>query len=116
MWASDIEPQLEGVLQNDYTEIGENEVLESKYIITNPPWDRKLLHPMIEHFTKLRPTWLLFDADRAHTKQSAPYIKNCARIVSVGRIKWFGNMTGKDNCAWYLFYNSEAKTTSYGRA
>ena len=33
MWASDIEPQLEGVLQNDYTEIGENEVLESRYII-----------------------------------------------------------------------------------
>ena len=27
----------------------------------------------------------------------------CRKIVSVGRIKWFGNMTGKDNCAWYLF-------------
>ena len=115
MWASDIEPQLEGVLQNDYSEIGEMEVLESQYIITNPPWDRQVLHPMIEHFTKLRPTWLLFDADWAHTKQSAPYIKNCAKIVSVGRIKWFGNMTGKDNCAWYLFYDSEVETTFYGR-
>ena len=115
MWASDIEPQLEGVLQNDYTELGENEVFESGYIITNPPWDRSLLHPMIEHFTNLRPTWLLFDADWAHTKQSAPYMKKCAKIVSVGRIKWFGNMTGKDNCAWYLFYNNDIETTFYGR-
>ena len=88
---------------------------ESGYIITNPPWDRTMLHPMIEHFTKLRPTWLLFDADWAHTKQSAPYMKKCAEIVSVGRIKWFGNMTGKDNCAWYLFYNNEVETTFYGR-
>jgi hypothetical protein len=115
MWASDIEPQLEGVLQNDYTELGENEVFESGYIITNPPWDRSLLHPMIEHFTNLRPTWLLFDADWAHTKQSAPYMKKCAKIVSVGRIKWFGNMTGKDNCAWYLFYNNDIETNFYGR-
>jgi|TARA_B110000914_G_C15408760_1_gene420768 hypothetical protein len=115
MWASDIEPQLEGVLKNDYTEIGEMEVLESQYIITNPPWDRSLLHPMIEHFTRLRPTWLLFDADWAHTKQSAPYMKKCAEIVSVGRIKWFGNMTGKDNCAWYLFYDNEVETTFHGR-
>ena len=115
MWASDIEPQLEGVLQNDYSEIGEMEVLESQYIITNPPWDRQLLHPMIEHFIKLRPTWLLFDADWAHTKQSTPYIKNCAKIVSVGRIKWFGNMTGKDNCAWYLFYNNKVETIFHGR-
>ena len=115
MWASDIEPQLEGIHQNDYTELGENEVLESQYIITNPPWDRSLLHPMIEHFTKMRPTWLLFDADWAHTKQSAPYMNKCAKIVSIGRIKWFGNMTGKDNCAWYLFYNNEVETTFHGR-
>ena len=121
MWASDIEPQLEGIHENDYIELGEMEVLESGYIITNPPWDRQLLHPMIEHFTKLRPTWLLFDADWAHTKQSAPYIEKCAKIVSVGRVKWFGNMTGKDNCAWYLFYNNTPDTTTkidtefYGR-
>ena len=115
MWASDIEPQLQGIARNDYSELGENEVYESGYIITNPPWDRQLLHPMIEHFTKLRPTWLLFDADWAHTKQSAPYIKNCAKIVSVGRIKWFGNMTGKDNCAWYLFYNNKVETIFHGR-
>ena len=69
-WASDIEPQLQGIAKNDYTEIGAHEVLESKFIITNPPWDRKILHPMIEHFKSLIPTWLLFDADWMHTRKS----------------------------------------------
>ena len=110
MWASDIEPQLDGIKKNDYIEVGNLEVLESEYIITNPPWDRTLLHPMIDHFSLLKPTWLLFDADWAHTKQSAEYIRGCSKIVSVGRIKWFGNMTGKDNCAWYLF---DHNTDSY---
>jgi hypothetical protein len=31
------------------------------------------------------------------------------------RIKWFGNMTGKDNCAWYLFENRTTETKFYGR-
>ena len=115
MWASDIEPQAEGIYKDSFEKVGKYELLESEYIITNPPWDRKILHPMIEHFSKLKPTWLLFDVDWAHTKQSAPYMKKCAKIVSVGRIKWFGNMTGKDNCAWYLFYNNNIETTFYGR-
>ena len=115
MWASDIEPQAEGIYKDSFEKVGKYELLESEYIITNPPWDRKILHPMIEHFSKLKPTWLLFDVDWAHTKQSAPYMKKCAKIVSVGRIKWFGNMTGKDSCAWYLFYKNDIETKFYGR-
>ena len=105
MWASDIEPQAEGIYKDSFEKVGKYELLESEYIITNPPWDRKILHPMIEHFSKLKPTWLLFDADWMHTKQSLEYMSYCEKIISVGRIKWFGNMTGKDNCAWYLFSN-----------
>jgi hypothetical protein len=75
------------------------------YIITNPPWDRKTLHPMIEAFSNLRPTWLLFDADWMHTRQSARFMPLLRKIVSVGRVKWIpdSKMTGKDNCAWHLF-------------
>ena len=75
------------------------------YFITNPPWDRKILHPLIVHLSRMAPTWLLFDADWMHTKQSADLIKYCSKIVSVGRVKWIpdSKMTGKDNCAWYLF-------------
>ena len=115
MWASDIAPQLDGIAKNDFTEIGDFHVLQAEYIITNPPWDRSMLHPMIDHFSLLRPTWLLFDSDWAYTKQSADYMKRCSKIVSVGRIKWFGNMTGKDNCSWYLFGSEITETKFYGR-
>lgn len=73
--------------------------------ITNPPWDRRTLHPMIAHFSAQHPTWLLFDADWIHTRQSAPYIHLLRKIVSVGRVKWIPDspFTGKDNCAWHLF-------------
>lgn len=75
-------------------------------IITNPPWTREILHPMIRHFQRLAPTWLLFDADWPHTKQCAPFIANCSHIVSVGRLIWMEGtkQTGKDNCAWYRFH------------
>lgn len=77
---------------------------EAGYIITNPPWTRELLHPMIVHFSAMRPTWLLFDADWMHTKQAAPYRYLCRKIVSIGRVSWMQNGTsGIDNCAWYLF-------------
>ena len=115
MWASDIEPQAEGIHKNDYSDVGFNELIESDYVITNPPWDRKILHPMIEYFAPRIKTWLLFDADWMHTKQSVPYMDMCSKIVSVGRIKWFGNMTGKDNCAWYLFDWEVNDTIFYGR-
>lgn len=74
-------------------------------IITNPPWTRKILHPMILRFQSIAPTWLLFDADWAHTGQCLPFMDQCSLIVSVGRVKWIedSESTGKDNAAWYRF-------------
>jgi hypothetical protein len=83
--------------------------------ITNPPWSRNFLHPLILHLSNILETWLLIDADWIHTKQSAPYIRRCRKIVSIGRIKWFGNMTGKDSCAWHLFDKHHDSTIFYGR-
>ena len=75
-------------------------------IITNPPWTRDILHQMIVHFQRQAPTWLLFDADWAHTKQAAPYLPSCSHIVAVGRLKWIEDSPscGKDNAAWYRFH------------
>jgi hypothetical protein len=117
--AMDIVPKDNGVTVGDAlkTSVPAN----SDFIITNPPWDRKILHPMIEHFSSMRPTWLLFDADWMHTKQSAPFMKYCNKIVSVGRVKWIpdSKMTGKDSCAWYLFDRTyeglSSRTEFYGR-
>ncbi len=74
-------------------------------IITNPPWTRELLHPLINHLMRLAPTWLLFDADWCHTRQAVPFLGHCSHIVTVGRVKWIPDspFTGKDNAAWYRF-------------
>ena len=73
-------------------------------IITNPPWTRELLHPMIVHFQQHAPiVWLLFDSDWAYNVSSGPYLDQCTDIVAVGRLKWFNDTAGKDNASWYRF-------------
>jgi hypothetical protein len=82
-------------------------------IVTNPPWDREILHPMIEHFIKLeRPVWLLLDADWMHTQQATPFMWRCSHIVSIGRVRWMEGtkMDGYDNAAWYRFHHQAKET------
>ncbi|AGT08335.1 hypothetical protein [Paracoccus aminophilus] len=120
-WAGDIAPRHEDVrccdaLSDDLASWAE----DVDYIITNPPWTRSILHPMIRHFAAMRPTWLLFDSDWAHTRQSAEFTPLLRKIVSIGRVKWIpdSTMTGKDNCCWYLFDDrpSNGMTEFFGRA
>lgn len=120
-FASDIElrESEEDIEELDAFDLSEEHLQHSDYIITNPPWDRKILHPMIEHFSTLRPTWLLFDADWVHTIQSSELVKKrLCKIVSIGRVKWIEDSagSGKDNAAWYLFdLNKTTSTEFYGR-
>jgi hypothetical protein len=104
-YAADVEPQVKSIRQADALHYSGQGLRVGDPIITNPPWDRDTLHPLIEHLSAIAPTWLLFDADWMHTVQAAPYLPLCRRIVSVGRVKWIegSKFTGKDNCAWYLF-------------
>jgi hypothetical protein len=101
--ASDIVPRREDIDKLDA--LDDIKQVSVDYIITNPPWSRDLLHPMIENFARLRPTWLLFDSDWMHTKQAIRFMPSLVKIVSVGRVKWMPNSpySGKDNCCWYLF-------------
>ena len=115
VWESDIEPQ-RSMLQADAFSL---HYVSQDCIITNPPWDRKVLHPAIVHFSDWAPTWLLFDADWVHTRQAAPFLPRLRRIVSVGRVRWIPGttMTGKDNCAWHLFdARNQAPSQLYGKA
>ena len=101
-WMTDIEPLCPSVgVGNALTD----QIVGCDICITNPPWNRKILHPMIENLATQMPTWLLFDADWMHTKQSAQYQKWLEKVVSVGRVKWIegSKSVGKDNCCWYLF-------------
>lgn len=99
LWESDIEEGIDALTLTDWHLNGVDA------IISNPPWSRPILHDMILHFQSLAPTWLLYDADWAHTKQCKPFMAKCSHIVSVGRLIWMPGtkMTGKDNCAWYRF-------------
>lgn len=77
-------------------------------VISNPPWSRDILHPMIDRFMRHAPTWLLFDADWCHTVQRGEVprlMKHCSHVVAIGRVRWIEGttMSGKDNCAWYRF-------------
>ena len=82
--------------------------------ITNPPWSRPILHDMILHLSKLRPTWLLIDAGWMHTKQSIQFMDYCLKIVSIGRVKWIegSKHTGKDDCVW-MHFDHRYKTLSH---
>jgi len=113
--ASDVEPQdgwieREDLLTSDWS---------SDYpVYTNPPWDRKLLHPIIEHLRGRVPYyWLLIDANWMFTKQAAPYLKYCSKIVAIGRVKWIpdSKMQGKDDACWYCFEDVPTQTVYIGR-
>src|SRR5690606_29085479 len=112
-WFGDISEGLDALL------LQKKHVANADCIITNPPWSRPILHAMIDHFMEIAPyAWLLFDADWAHTRQSAPYMHKCTDIVSVGRLIWIPGTTtsGKDNVAWYRFSkDKDGPTRFHGR-
>lgn len=92
-------------------------VKDDTIFITNPPWTRQLLHPMIDNLRQQAPTWLLFDAGWMHTKQAKNYLPYCQKIVTVGRVKWipdsgYGSL---DDSCWYLFVGHTTQTTFFGK-
>lgn len=112
--AYDIAPQAPGIEEQDALTVKAQHFRD--YYITNPPWDRPVLHALIEHLRVQRSTWLLFDADWKYTVQEAmanrhgvqtvpQLLAYCHKIVAVGRVKWIAESKGQgmDNAAWYLF-------------
>lgn len=115
--AFDIEPLDTRVEQDDALEVVWPDPARDEVCLTNPPWRRDFLHPFIEHWRVQMPTWVLCDADWVHTKQAAPFLPYCRKIVSVGRVKWIegSKHTGKDNAAWMLFTKDAGDTLFFGR-
>ena len=117
-YACDIEPQRNDIDKKNALSLMAEDVPVMDCFITNPPWDREVLHPLIFHLTSIKPAWLLFDADWMHTKQSSIFQKMLKKVVSIGRIKWIegSKNTSKDNCCWYYFdENNKDQTKFYGR-
>jgi len=116
MSAFDVMPLGENIRQADASWMHEDDTGGADFIITNPPWDRPVLHQIIERAAGFKPTWLLFDSDWMHTIQAVRHLEICVKIISVGRVKWMAGSenTGMDNCCRYLFdVNHLGKKTEF---
>ncbi len=110
-WALELEPQ-DHCLRNRWP-IGIGNALQltradlgrAAMFITNPPWDRGMLHPIIRHLATIAPIWCLFDTGWKASARAAPFGRLCSDIVPVGRLKWFAGSEhdSTDDCAWYRF-------------
>jgi hypothetical protein len=89
------------------------------FVITNPPWERKLLHAFIERLRAIgRTAWLLFDTGWMFTQQAQPYLPYISRIVTVGRVRWIEGTKDDslDDAAWYLIHPTvQNATVFYGQ-
>ena len=117
--AFDIDPQHPSVVKADARQIESVDRTKVDCFITNFPWSRPMLHPLIEHCSNLLPTWTLLDAGWWHTDQAEPFHCRTRMIVTVGRVKWIAGSkhNGKDDCCWYLFdfADPDALTISIGK-
>jgi hypothetical protein len=111
-WESDIEDRGLGFLF-DAMCLTKNELWKCDLIITNPPYTRKVILPMIDHFISLKPTWLLLPADWMHNKYFGPYMDKCSKVISVGRLKWFKDSlhSSTDNYCWYYWKHKASSDT-----
>lgn len=112
VWATDIEPKRADIGElNAMTipRIGARNIRAKRWI-TNPPWTRSILHPIIDRLSAMLPCFFLFDSDWAYTRQSETLIWRCSRIIPVGRVKWIPGSEGVgfDNCSWYEFLPGHA--------
>lgn len=114
--ASDIEPLRSDVRTADFrtATLG-----SADCFITNPPWHRAILHPLIVALSDRGPTWLLFDADWIQTRQASPFLPRLRMIVAAGRVRWIPGspFTGMESCAWHLFSRTSSEPARFiGRA
>lgn len=101
--AFDIEPQRFDIARRD--------VLDMKWrprrgmFITNPPWKRQLLLPIIRHLAYQAPTWLLLDAMFLFNAGAVPLLPILRKVVGTPRLIWIEGTTDTsvDDSAWYLF-------------
>jgi hypothetical protein len=113
IYRSGLEPEVENVDLCDVLSDGQQRWAEfgkkADCILTNPPWSRNLLHPMIELFSDVAPTLLLFDANWINTKQARPFQDRLVAVFPAGRHRWFAGQEGdkglapKEDTSWYLF-------------
>lgn len=110
VFESGIDPEIDNVTSVDALsdELDLNNI-EADAIVTNPPWRRDMLHPMIVKFSDAKPTLLLFDANWINTKQASIFKDRLVAVFPAFRHKWFAGTeldngsAPKEDTSWYLF-------------
>jgi len=116
-FSSDIEPQRSDIFKFNVMDHADT---EADCFITNPPWPMpsqkgEPVISLIIHLSDIAPTWLLLPADFKHNLYFSKVENRCRKIQSIGRVKWIpgSTMSGKDNCAWYLFDKPSQKQAQF---
>lgn len=111
MGMSDVAPRAPHVAQRGALDLSLEELNGTEMFVTNPPWKPELMHPIIHHLSRLRPTWILLYADWLFTKQATPHLRYAKMILAVGRVRWMPDTDydGYDNACWVLFNRQSSR-------
>lgn len=94
-WGLELEPQDEGLRNRwpigvgDALRLGARDLHGVDLFITNLPWERGWLEPLIRHLAAIAPLWSLHDAGWAYTGRAGSFGSICTDVVAVGRLRWF---------------------------
>lgn len=104
----DVRPLAPHIEQMDARHMSSSHVAGADAFVTNPPWSRRLLDPLMAHLYGLAPTWLLLPLDHAANAWFAPHMEHCLEVHPTPRLRWFEPTVGHDdvytrNTAWFLF-------------
>jgi hypothetical protein len=73
-------------------------------IVSNPPFEKALLVPLLTYWVPRQSAWLLLPTDCLFNLWAAPFVPYAAEIVPIGRVSWLGNGTaGMENFCWVRF-------------
>lgn len=118
-WRSDVRETVGSSKVLDAMSLTKGDLEGIDLIVTNPPFTKTVLMPMLAHFITLKPTWLLLPADYAHNVYFGDAMRKCAKMVSVGRLKWIKDSkhTSVDNFCWYFWpqHSTHQQTIFVGR-
>lgn len=119
-WRSDIRETVDSSVVKSGLEVTATDLKDCDLIITNPPFTKTVLLPLLDHFISLKPTWLLLPSDYMHNTYFGPHMRKCSKVVSIGRIKWFkdSKASSTDNFCWYHWPQgaTQEKTIFKGRS
>jgi len=113
-WRSDIRETVASSGVMDALSLEKEDLRGVDFVLSNPPYQWDLLKPLLDHLPNLKPTWFLLPADSMHNVRMGPYMRNCAWVVSIGRLYWMENkVKGVDNYCWYQFRSSRDYDTRF---